>query len=133
MPHRKSIRTCLDFTPLILTFVLAGCGGGLPDASIRPNDPEQKAVIDAMDRWKKGETPDGLAKASPPIVVVDSDWKAGAKLVSWRLVEEPKNKGMIRRIPVELKLKDDKGKTITRVVRYSVSVNPSPSLRRETF
>lgn len=123
-------RDCLFF---IFALALCGCGRSLPDAPIRLNDTEQRAVIDAMDRWKKGESPEALAKGTPPIKVIDGDWKAGAKLIAWRLVEEPKNKGIIRRIPVELKLRDDKGKTITRVVRYSVSVNPSPSIVRETF
>jgi hypothetical protein len=63
--------------------LLQGCSGGSGRAA--PVDPgrAREALKSALESWKKGETPDALKSASPPIVVQDFDWMAGHSLVNY--------------------------------------------------
>jgi hypothetical protein len=72
----------------LLIGVTSGCGGG-SSAAFTPSTTSARDALDsALAGWKKGDKPDALAKASPAVVVVDSDWQAGNKLDSYEILDE---------------------------------------------
>src|SRR5205823_646114 len=85
--------------------VLAGCGPTTADPAAAGT-----ALRRALDAWKAGESPDALAKASPPLTVVDRQWKKGAKLLAYEVAGDPTPAGYDLHFAVTLTVEDEKGK-----------------------
>ena len=77
-----------------------------------------------LDAWKAGETPEDLAKRSPPIHVKDVDWSGGFRLVSYKAGDEGKLVGYDMNYPVVLELKSPKGKSVKKTAVYTVTTQP---------
>ena len=63
-----------------------------------------------LESWKRGEQQTALKDKSPSIVANDPDWSAGAKLVSYQLVNVEKDDGSNLHPTVELTLQTAEGR-----------------------
>jgi hypothetical protein len=78
----------------------------------------------ALDAWKQGQTPESLQQGSPSIIVVEPQWNAGAKLVSYQVLEPSTSDGSNLHVPVELELEDGAGVKSKLKVQYTVGTSP---------
>ena len=104
--------------------ICAGCSS--KSKAPEPVDSEQarQLVHDALESWKRGDTPEMLRDRSPSIHVADEDWQAGARLTRFEIKEMGDVTGVSLRSRVTLYLKDRGGQSLTpRTVEYNVSSN----------
>jgi hypothetical protein len=127
-PKISLIRRCLlaGAVPGLLLF--AGCGS----SPTKPADPNaaRAALQAALDAWKRGDAPDALGKAQPPIHVADWRWRSGAKLVRYELAKGDRSLGAELRCPVELWIDSGQGKTTRERTEYNVSTDPALTVAR---
>jgi hypothetical protein len=121
--HRRA-SACLACFPL-----LAGCGSSLP----APSEPVQarQIVTSSLDAWKRGEKPEALASATPPVRVNDREWGDGYKLENYEIQGEAQPLGLNVQQAVALQLKDLKGKTIKKTINYVVTTGSQPLVARQ--
>jgi hypothetical protein len=112
---------------LSLAIGCPGCGG--PAAS----DPAEgrTALLAVLDAWKGGDSPDALAKRSPPIRVSDGDWMAGLRLQGYRATDEGKLVGSDVNYSVALELKNARGKVSKKTAVYAVTTRPQLMVLRQ--
>lgn len=100
---------------------IIGCGGGPHDHAF---DPElaRTSLNKAMQAWVDGRSPDEL---QPDIVVGDTDWKAGKKLVSYEiLTASEKSDGSNLHVKVVREIQEDKGSPRKSEKTYIVGTSP---------
>jgi hypothetical protein len=117
---------------LVAAILFPGCSGEGRRAV--PVDPPRarEALITVLDSWKKGDKPNALKSASPPIVVQDFDWMAGQSLISYEVLGDGKDDDANLRIPVRLTLGGPKG-NVKKDVSYVVGTSPTLTVFREMF
>ena len=123
--------------PVLLTlFVvcLAGCGRVSVSVTTGSDASYDSAVakqtlITALDAWKQGKA-GTLAKQKPPIRFSDDDFRAGFRLVEYKLAtpEEPIQQS--RSVTVVLSISRGKGAPVEREALYQVSLKPQPAVLR---
>jgi hypothetical protein len=106
-----------------------GCGGTRLD----PVDPNaaRDTLTKALDAWKGGMQPSMLAQQQPPIIVNDSLWDQGRKLVSYKVNSQgtADTRGNLR-VPVTLTLQAPKKPEVIEA-KYVVTVSPKMTVFRE--
>lgn len=110
----------------------AGCSGGAPNAPVDAAA-AQDALKAALDSWKRGDKPDALQKASPPVFVIDPEWQAGAVLKDYRLAGDGKPMDANLHCPVTLTVRAPNGTEATREVTFIVSTAPNRTVSRKVF
>ena len=102
-------------------FVL-GCGGRSP----RPLDKAvaKDSVRTALACWKSGVAIGELKQRSPSIVVGDSDWRDGAALLNYHIVDDESDDGSNLHCEVELTIRGRNGKENQRRAVYIVGTSP---------
>jgi hypothetical protein len=100
-------------------------GGGCDSAAPRQTDPDaaRQALRQALDSWKKGEAPNSLQTASPPLVVVDRDWRRGVRLLDYELSDSPAPNGFDQRFTVSVTLEEG-GHKKSQKVAFNVATHP---------
>lgn len=101
---------------VLLSFLCAGCGG---ESASHALDEElaRSSVQKAMQAWVDGKKPEDL---KPEIIVGDSQWTSGQKLVSFEVVtEEETSDGSNLHIRVKRKFDNGESK-----VTYIVGTSP---------
>jgi hypothetical protein len=108
--------------------VLGGCGSG----ATPPADPDaaRAALQSALDAWKRGDPPESLGNAQPPIQVSDWRWRSGAKLVRYEIEQRDRPVGADLRCPVQLWIENSRGKPAREVAEYNVSTHPALTVSR---
>jgi hypothetical protein len=106
----------------------AGCGTSRP-ASDRGD--ATQALHSALDAWKRGEKPEGLAQKSPPIHATDGDWLAGLKLQNYQADDNGSVVGSDVHFKVVLEVKTDKGRVVKKNATYSVTTGAQLLVKRE--
>lgn len=102
---------------LVLVFVEAGCGGAATPSYPLDQDLARSSVEKAMQAWVDGKTPKEL---QPEIVVGDSAWDKGRKLLSFEVLpEEETSDGSNLHIRVKRKFQDGESQ-----VTYIVGTTP---------
>ena len=116
---------------LLAAAMLAGCGSG-SGPQVKPADPQKAAAsLQAnLEKWKSGVTIDALSQEKPTVHVVDEDWQAGQKLVSFELRDVGDQVGATARIAVRLNLQSPNGQW-WKEVEYRVSTEPFVSIVRK--
>jgi hypothetical protein len=112
----------------MLLFV-AGCGGA---GSQGGNEDEARtALTKALDAWKAGRTAADMRQESPEVVVGDSDWKQGRKLLAYEI-----GRGMFDgknlRVPVTLTVAQPPRSNRKLVVNYIVGTKPVITIFRDS-
>src|SRR5947209_4835905 len=117
-PMVRTTRALLTLLPAAL--VWAGAAGCAREKLAGPVDPKlaRDSLRTVLESWKRGDPPDQLRQAGPPITVQDLDWKAGYKLLDYEIVGEGKDDTANLRCPVKLTLRDPQGRPVTRQVTY---------------
>lgn len=104
---------------LVVLMVLAAVGCGTPQTPSHPLDQDlaRSSVDKAMQAWVDGKTPKDL---QPAIVVGDSAWEKGRKLLSFEVLpEEETSDGSNLHIRVKRKFQDGESQ-----VTYIVGTSP---------
>ena|SRR5688572_18183705 len=117
--------------PLLAAAMLVGCGRG-SSPQIMPVDTKKAAAsLQAnLEKWKNGVSIDALRQEKPTVHVVDEDWQAGQKLVSFELRDVGEQGGATARIPVRLDIQSPNG-LWWKEVEYRVSTEPFVSIVRK--
>jgi hypothetical protein len=111
--------------------VATGCGG----AANAPVEPAaaRETLQAALDSWKRGDRPDALQGASPPIFVIDQEWQDGTTLKDYKLAGDGEAKDANLYCPVVLTVRSRGGAEVTRTVTYIVSTAPNRTVSRKVF
>ena len=97
--------------------------GGSPEANVK--------------RWKdqfmppQGKTADDLRTQSPPVVLLDDDFRRGRKLLDYKIEGDGVPRGTGLRFDVALTLQDGNKPPTTRKLAYRVVTEPNVSISRE--
>lgn len=66
--------------------LMPGCGGST--SAYVPNASASRVALDtALSAWQKGGKPDELAKGTPPVHFVDTQWETGQTLEGYQILE----------------------------------------------
>ncbi len=112
--------------------ILSGCES-IPAPPPPDLDAARQALERALTSWQKGETLEGMEKASPPIKVSEPKWESGTKLTKFELQGPGTPKGGQQAFEVMLWLTNAKGKETKEKVEYRVSTNPVETVTRLIF
>ncbi len=120
----------------LLTLFLPGCSN---PATAHAVDPPQarEALKLALDGWKNGESPRSFESSSPPMVIQDVDWLAGAKLSNYEIIDEGKAEDANLRVRVNLTLSSasasgkSQPKMAEKKVWYLVTTSPKVTVFRD--
>jgi hypothetical protein len=114
---------------LICLALLVGCSSGNPHPV--KVDVAQQTLESTMESWKEGKTPDDLKNESPSVVVQDTEWSAGTKLLSYEIIGEGKPVDANLIAKVKLKLSNTEGKETEKTVTYVVGTSPVLTVFRD--
>jgi len=90
---------------LVCVLLGSGCGRSLPPAS--EPDVARKSLETALVAWKKGDTPESLQQAQPPIHFNEPRWQTGCRLESYKvLAPEPFGREVKMRVMLSYKTSD---------------------------
>jgi hypothetical protein len=132
-PPSRSASTRRTFLAIVVGgATLSGCGS-TPAPATADQDQARKTLDQALAGWQKGETIEGMKKASPSIIVDDPQWSRGATLTKYEVKGDGKPAGAERVFSVTLWLKDAAGKEGTESVDYKVGTNPVLTVFRALF
>lgn len=115
-----------------IAYLATGCSGGAANAPVDAAA-ARDALTAALDSWKRGDKPDALQKASPPVFVIDPDWQAGAALKDYRITGDGKAMDANLHCPVTLTVRAANGAEATREVTFIVSTAPNRTVSRKVF
>ena len=111
---------------------LCGCES---TAAPTPADQDlaRKTLDQALSGWQKGETVEGMKRASPSILVSDPKWAKGVALKKFEVAGDGQAAGAERVFAVTLYLADADGKEATESVSYKVGTHPILTVFRSLF
>jgi hypothetical protein len=109
-----------------------GCSRGFKNAPVNASR-ARETLRTALESWKKGEKENALQSAAPPIYVIDMDWRAGAKLKDYRIVNNGEEKDAHLFCHVKLTLQYGGGKEVTSEVTYVIATAPNLAVSRKVF
>ena len=103
---------------------LGGCG----DSRTKPVSLNKQLAQDSfkafLDAWQAGEQQAALKQRSPSIIASDPDWEAGAKLISYKLLDTEKDDGSNLHPMAELVLQTAEGRQPPASITYTVGTDP---------
>jgi hypothetical protein len=108
---------------------LAGCGATAGGSGTE--EEARMALTKALDAWKAGRTATDMRQESPEVVVGDSDWKQGRKLIAYEIgsgLFDDKN----LRVPVTLTVAQPPRGNRKLVVNYIVGTRPVVTIFRDS-
>ncbi len=119
--------------------LLALCGllivGGCDDRPTKPVPLDKQVAKDSfkafLDAWQAGEQQSALKQKTPEIIGGDPDWEAGAKLVSYKLIEMERDDGANLHPTAELVLQTAEGRQPPQKITYVVGTSPKITVFRE--
>jgi hypothetical protein len=126
--RRKNSRISRCLPAIVALTALGGCGSATPQGA--DQDAARAALQTALDAWKRGDTPDALSKAEPPIQVSEWQWRSGAKLVRYEIAKGDRPVGADLRCPVQLWFEGARGKAARESTEYNVSTHPALTVSR---
>lgn len=126
----------LKFRPVLSTVCLglllglaSGCGSAPAGPQADPNEAQNTMKL-VLDAWKSGQNPSQFSQKSPDIVIQDSDWTLGLKLVSYQTQNDVRLAGNDVHYPVTLELKSPKGRVVKKHAVYLISTSPKKLVLR---
>lgn len=129
MLSRFATITLASIIALIMLPPLVGCGGsGIGSGG---NEEARAALNKALDAWKAGRSAAEMRSEDPEIVVGDSDWKQGKKLVAYEIGSGMFD-GKNLRVPVTLTVAQPPRGNRKLVVNYIVGTRPVITIFRDS-
>lgn len=128
MFYRFVTRKLASIAIVAMLLQLVGCGSG----SGAGNEEEARtALTTALDAWKAGRSAADMRNETPEVVVGDSDWKQGRKLVAYE-VGNGTFDGKNLRVPVTLTVAQPPRGNRKLVVNYIVGTRPVVTIFRDS-
>ena len=118
----KSPASQLNVAAIVICLLAAGCNQRVH--RVEP-DIAQRTLSDVLESWQRGESPESWQAREPTVVVQDFDWKFGARLLSFEVLDTKAVDANLH-CRVKLTLSTDKGKkerTVTYLVAGQSHVN----------
>jgi hypothetical protein len=128
----RTRRPFLTLLPCLAGVLGAGCSSGPVHAPVDAGK-AREVLTTALESWKKGDKIDALQAASPPVYVIDPEWQAGAKLLSYEVAGDGEEKDAHLFCPVRLTVRDPSGREVKREVTFVVSTAPNLTVSRKLF
>ena len=102
---------------------LLGCNSSPPS----PSDPAvgRETLKSALDAWKQGQSHDAYQQTAATVTVVDKQWKDGAKLLDFEILDDGVADGFDVQFKAKLEVKDASGKQSKHKAVYNVSTTPA--------
>jgi hypothetical protein len=123
----KARQTPIRVMAAALVLQLAGCGGGgVPTTE----EAAREALATALDAWKAGRKADEMRQQTPEVVVGDSYWRQGLRLVGYE-IGGGKFDGKNLRVPVTLTIAQPPGGHRKLAVNYIVGTKPVVTIFRD--
>ncbi len=108
--------------------------GGCGNSTHKPMPLDKQVAKDSftafLEAWKAGEQQAALKQKSPSIVGGDPDWEAGAKLLSYKVLDTEKSDGSNLHPTAELVLQTAEGRQTSKIT-YVVGTSPVITVFRE--
>jgi hypothetical protein len=111
---------------------VSGCSRGFHNAPV-DGSKAIETLEAALESWKKGDEVDTLQSGSPPIYVIDMEWKGGAKLKDFEIMSDGDEKDAHLFCPVTLTFGGGGGKEVKKQVTYIISTAPNLTVARKVF
>jgi hypothetical protein len=111
-----------------MLLLVAGCGGAGGGGT---EQEARTALTNALDAWKAGRTATDMRSENPEVVVGDSDWKQGRKLVAYEIGSGMFD-GKNLRVPVTLTVAQPPRGNRKLVVNYIVGTRPVVTIFRDS-
>ena len=114
--NRDFVRRIATALAVAACLAVGGCGRSSKDYA--PSGASAKETLNrALTSWQKGEKPDRLESAAPPVNVSVSEWRNGKVLEKFEIVEEEAVPGEANKLfTTNLRLKGAKADTKARFV-----------------
>jgi hypothetical protein len=116
----------------LLLVIGSGCGPEIQNAPVDA-DKARATLRTALESWKKGEPATALQNLSPPIYIIDQEWQAGAKLISYEMIGDGEEKDANLFCKVKLTTRTSAGKEVQQEVTFVVSTAPNLTVTRKIF
>lgn len=122
-PARRPRRSPSRLAVALAAFLASAAGCARPPAPV--DAPlARRALVAALDGWRKGDAPAALRGGSPALTVQDLDWMGGAKLLSYEIAGAGREAGSNLYIPARLTLRTPQGKEVRRDATSVVGTSP---------
>lgn len=105
---------------------LAGCSSKSADPATAKD-----CLVQTLDSWKAGESPNQLKSRSPSITVGDPDWESGSKLLTYEIMGEETSDGRNMHLQAHLTLQSPQGEAVQQTVSFVVGTHPVITIFRE--
>jgi hypothetical protein len=119
----------ISITVLPLVFCLVGCGGYQHAENVDLGQ-AQSALRTALEAWKDGKA---NADLQPTIIMNESDWTSGCRLLDFRMEESGVLDGRQARWVAHIKLQDRSGAVKEHKATYIIDTIPRIVIVRDTF
>lgn len=129
LPARRLRLFVQGFALCLFVSFLCGCSKKTPT----PVDADVASAVlkTTLDSWKTGETIQELKQQNDPIIVQESDWSDGLKLVSYRIVKStPRDANLVVEVELELIDESDDASPFKKKREYLVSSHPVKTVFR---
>lgn len=119
----------------MLAMLFASACSGQPRAVNAPL--AREALKAAMEQWKNGGDLQSVQASGTPVTAQDPDWRAGAKLIDYQILDDGKPEDVNLRVQVKLTLSTsdtkEKGKPVEKKASYVVGTSPSVTVYRDVM
>ena len=125
---RRHFLTRLQISICLFLSIVSGCTdkAGAPVKL----DVAQQTLLSAMEAWKDGKEAEDLLAEKPSIVVQESEWVEGTKLLEYEIVSDDQATGPNLIATVKLKLSKSDGTVTSKTATYVVGTSPGLTVYR---
>jgi hypothetical protein len=113
---------------VVMLLLVGGCGGAGGGGT---EQEARTALTKALDAWKAGRSAADMRNEDPEVIVGDSDWKQGRKLVAYEIGSGMFD-GKNLRVPVTLTVAQPPRGNRKFVVNYIVGTRPVITIFRDS-
>ncbi len=122
----------LYYSILILGMIfLTGCGPEMAK-NVDPQEAGQ-ALKTALTAWKDGKTGAELESQNPSILMNESDWSSGNRLLEFKMNDTGVIDGRQVKWVVQIKMQPKNGKAVDRKATYIIDTLPRIVIVRDSF
>lgn len=132
--HRPLRAVAAGLGLLTMLFASACSGPGQPHAVDVPL--AREALKATMEQWKTGGDLRSVQASGTPVTAQDPDWRAGAKLIDYQILDDGQPEDVNLRVQVKLTLSapdKGRGKPVEKKASYVVGTSPSVTVYRDVM
>jgi hypothetical protein len=117
----------------VVALVVSVCAWGCGSNTVAPATPEAEgrvAITQALTEWNNGTSLDSFVKTKSNWVVRDPDWRDGAKLKSFQIVDPIETAGLDLLVRVKISTVSTSGKSADKTVKFTVGLTSQTVILR---